>query len=92
MIELTNKRINCDITRESDFGTITGNVEIKDSAISNLNFNITAENGDLVCYTYYSENDGKANRNINGVDTDKQSGVSDLLDTLISEIKSEINK
>lgn len=92
MVELTNKRINYDIKRESDFGTITGNVEIKDSTISNLNFNITAENGDLVCYTYYSENDGKANSNINGVDTDKQSAVADLLDTLITEIKSEINK
>lgn len=88
MIEFSNKRTTYDIKRDSDLGKVSGTVEIRDAVISNMNYNVTAETGEQVCYVYYSEMDGKANRNINSVDTDKQSLAADLLDTIISEIKS----
>lgn len=92
MITLTNKQTNYSIENVGETLKVTGTVSFtEDNRIVSLNGTFQTLEGAYVGNFYYNENEnGKSNRSVSDVDTDKYEDADKLLDGTIKELKQQI--
>lgn len=94
MITLTNKQTSYNVSKEATTLKLSGSVSIAENGrINSFNGTISTLEDTYVGNFYYNENEnGKSNRNLSDVDTDKYKAADALLDEAIDELKEEINE
>lgn len=92
MITLTNKQTNYSFENIGETLKVTGTVSFtEDNRIATLNGSFQTLEGAYVGNFYYNENEnGKSNRSVSDVDTDKYEAADKLLDNTIKELKQQI--
>lgn len=90
-MELTNKRVSYSISNENDNLKMTGDVSVNsNNEISSFNGQIMNLEGMMIGNFYYSEMDGKINKNFNNVDFENEEIVCEALRETVKEIKTKI--
>ena len=94
MITLTNKQTNYNVENVGETIKITGTVTFtEDGRITSFNGNFMTLQDVYVGNFYYNENsNGKSNRSVSDVDTDKYEDADELLDNTIKELKQQISE
>lgn len=94
MITLTNKQTNYSVANEDANIKLTGSVSFTEQGrIISFNGTFMTEEVPYVGNFYYNENEnGKSNRSVSDVDTDKYEDADALLDTTIKELKTAISE
>lgn len=92
MVTLTNKQTNYSLENIGETLKVTGTVSFaEDGRIINLNGNFQTLEEAYVGNFYYNENEnGKSNRSISDVDTNKHEAADELLDNTIKELKQQV--
>lgn len=94
MVTLINTSKNYRISLESQNFKLSGEatVNVESEYISNFNGSFTSDDEGYAGGFGYSENqNGKANKNIYDIDKENFVELDTLLDSAISELKSELN-
>lgn len=94
MITLTNKQTSYSVENVGENIKLTGSVAFtEDGRIISFNGTFMTEQDSYVGNFYFNENDnGKSNKSINDVDTDKYNEADTLLDETINELKQQVSK
>lgn len=94
MITLTNKQTNYSVENIGENIKLTGTVAFaEDGRIISFNGTFMTEQGSYVGNFYFNENDnGKSNKSISDVDTDKYDEADELLDDTINELKQQVSE
>jgi len=94
MVTLTNKQTNYSIENEGQTLKITGSISVAENGrIISFNGNFVTPESNYVGNFYYNENEnGKSNRSVSDVDTDKYEDADELFDLTIKELKQHFSE
>lgn len=91
-MELTNKRVNYSFSTIKSGLEFRGEVSIKDELISSCNGQVYDNQGAYCGNFNYSETAEKANKSVNDVATANILNVDNLIDDVITELKTTISE
>lgn len=92
MVTLTNLRKNYDFEYTEDNITISGTLVVKeDKSIPSMYGNIVDTGVSIGDFNYSEPTSERINKSFNNLNKDKVDAVNTLLNTIITDIKSQLN-